>query len=512
MISEATRHYRGMFERRSPEILRTLSHIKRFMERVVGDQDFRNALAECADDPQPLAHRYGIDIDPKQMAPLWLGTHFKYRYKPECSQWPLAVLWDEYIGEMLKHRDMLRDEGDMSVSNPRFDAWRKRQIQRCLSELGVSAGSVTHPVIAFELSEGCTVGCWFCGLSADRYKGHFAYSEENARLWRGVVEAAHAVFGSAARTGFCYWATDPCDNPDYDRFLLDYYQITGALPQTTTAAPLKNEALTRRVLALFDEYRTVTNRFSVLTRKQLDKIHQTFTPEELMGVELVMQSKESLTAKADAGRARERRAKLREADKSDRIALIELDHSTIACVSGFLISMPLRRIQLVTPVPGSERWPLGYRIVAERFFDTVDAFRVGVENIIDEHMTPDLPADKPIRFRGDLTYEAGEGYFSLKSRSREYTIQDNAASVSVGALIARGMDSVEQLMAIAAESSEEIFTIAYLIEQLYEAGLLEEDLDDSYIGRRNEGLDMRKRTKPRQVAREAGVRRTQLDA
>lgn len=503
MTSAATRHYRRMFERRSSEDLRTLASIKRFMERLIGDQEFRDSLAEAKDDPKPLAQRYGIEVDPAEMAPLWLGTHFKYRHTPECAQWPLAVLWDEYIGEMIAHRDMLRDEGDMSASNPRFHAWRERQIQRCSSELGGSAGSVTHPVLAFELSEGCTVGCWFCGLSADRYKGHFAYSDENAGLWRGVLGVANDVFGSAARTGFCYWATDPCDNPDYDRFLLDYYQITGALPQTTTAAPLKNEALTRRVLALFDKYRTVTNRFSVLTRKQLDQIHARFTPEELMGVELVMQSKESLTAKADAGRARDRRAKLREANKSDTIALVEIDHTTIACVSGFLISMPLRRIQLVTPVPGSERWPLGYRIVAERFFDSAETFRAGVESITREHMEPGLPPGKPIRFRGDLAYEAREGSFSLKSRSREYTVRDRAAGVSVGELIARGADSVEQLMADAVRSSDEIFTVANLLDQLHEAGLLEEDLDDSFVGRRNEGLAMRETTAARRAAREA---------
>lgn len=503
MTSAATRHYRQIFDRRSPEDLRTLAHIKRFMERLTGDQQFRDALAEAKDDPKAVAERYGIEIDPALLAPLWLGTHLKYRKSPEYGQWPLAVMWDEYIGEMLTHRDMLRDEGDMSEANPRFHAWRERQMARCSSELGGSAGSVTHPVVAFELSDGCTVGCWFCGLSADRYKGHFAYSDENAALWRGILGVASEIMGPAARTGFCYWATDPCDNPDYDRFLLDYYQITGALPQTTTAAPLKDEALTRRVLALFDKYRTVTNRFSVLTRKHLDKIHAAFTPEELIGVEMVMQSKESLTAKADAGRARERRAKLREANMSDTIALVEIDHTTIACVSGFLISMPLRRIQLVTPVPGSERWPLGYRIVAERFFDSVESFRKGLEDIIDENMEPGLQPDRPIRFRGDLAYTPGEGTFTLKSRSREYTVRDRASAVSIGQILARGASSIEALMAEAVRSSDEIFTVANLLDQLHDAGLLEEDLDETFVGRRNEGLEMRDKSAPRSAAIQA---------
>lgn len=491
MTSIATEHYRRIFDRRTPEQLRTLAHIKRFMERLVGDNGFRAALAEYVDSPKVVVERYGIGVDPMQMLPLWRSTHLHHRFKPDCAEWPLAVVWDEYMKEMLRHRDMLRDEGDMSVANPRFHAWRERQIKRCMSELGGSAPSVTHPVIAFELSEGCTVGCWFCGLSADRFKGYYEYSEENASLWRGVVGVASALFGSAARTGFCYWATDPCDNPDYDRFLHDYYEITGALPQTTTAAPLKDLALTRRVLALFDRYRTVTNRFSVLTTRQLNEIHATFSPEELMGVELVMQSKESLTAKADAGRARERKEKLRAANKSDAISLVERDHTTIACVSGFLISMKSGRIQLVTPVPGSERWPLGYRIVAERFFRTPEQFRAGVENIIDEHMPSYLPPSQSIRFRRDLQYEAGEGRFNLRSRNIEHRILDDVAPMSIGELIARGRLTASELISHAAANGAGVLAVADLLDQLYGAGVLEEDLDDRFAGRRNEGLEMR---------------------
>jgi hypothetical protein len=263
--------------------------------------------------------------------------------------------------------------------------------------------------------------------------------------------------------------------------------------------------LTRRVLALFDKYRTVTNRFSVLTRKHLDKIHAAFTPEELIGVEMVMQSKESLTAKADAGRARERRAKLRDANMSDSIALVEIDHTTIACVSGFLISMPLRRIQLVTPVPGSERWPLGYRIVAERFFDSAESFRQGLEDIIEEHMEQGLQPDRPIRFRGDLVYTKGDGQFTLRSRSREYTVRDKAASASIGDILARGTSSIEALMAEAIKSSDEIFTVANLLDQLHDAGLLEEDLDETFVGRRSEGLQMRDKTAARNAVRETQV-------
>ena len=67
-----------------------------------------------------------------------------------------------------------------------------------------------------------------------------ALRAENARLWRAILDHWVDLFGTAAQTGFCYWATDPADNPDYPRFIEDYHAATGNLPQTTTAAPLRD--------------------------------------------------------------------------------------------------------------------------------------------------------------------------------------------------------------------------------------------------------------------------------
>ncbi|RWM44848.1 radical SAM family RiPP maturation amino acid epimerase [Mesorhizobium sp.] len=475
-------HWRQILNRRTPEERRTLSHVKRFMERLAGDGKFRTALAENLDAPRALTERYGIEVDPLEMLPLWCGDYLKFRFKPESASWPLAMLWDEYMREISHHRDLLRDQGEMSMIDHRFHAWRERQIRRCNDELGELAPSITHPIIAFELSEGCTVGCWFCGLSADRFKGYFEYSEEHAELWRGVVGVASEMFGSAARTGFCYWATDPIDNPDYDRFLLDYHQITGALPQTTTAAPLKDEALTRRVLELFKRFGGVTNRFSVLSTKHLNQIHAAFSPEDLIGVELILQGKAAPTAKAFVGRARARKEKFKVASKDDATALPEGYPTTIACVSGFLVNMRQGRLQLVTPVPGSERWPLGYRIVGQRFFRTPDEFREGLQSIIDEHMLESPPPNLPIRFRGGLQYEAGYRYFHLRSRNIEFRVLDDVVPISVGDLIACGNCTASELIMRVTTDGASALAVADMLDQLYAAGVIEEDLDEVSLG------------------------------
>lgn len=469
--TQAALFYRRILGRRSQEDLKILAHIKRFMERLQGDSAFRKALSANSDTPEVVTQEYGIEVDPKKMLPLWHTAYLKYRGRPECSQWPLAEIWDEYMKEMFHHRDLLRDLGNMEIIQPRFHKWRQQQMRRCSYDLGGTAPVLTHPILAFELSEGCTVGCWFCGLAASKYQGYYAYTDANAQLWRSIIVVATELFGDAAQTGFCYWATDPCDNPDYDKFIYDYYTITGALPQTTTAAPLRDPALTRRILDLFSRAHTVTNRFSVLTTKQLDRIHSTFTPEELMGVELVMQQKGALTMKAHAGRTRERVAKrqVSGAESSGPVG----EHTTIACVSGFLINMVQRNIQLITPVPASERWPRGYRVVGEKSFQSASDFRSGIESLIEEKMNVDVQKEGPLRFRDGLSCEADDGLITVRSRKTVFTLPETVAGVPVGKMIISGDAKTVDLVKMS-DGGPGLLEILDLVDQLHETGLLED--------------------------------------
>src|SRR5258708_39967184 len=94
------------------------AHTERLRQRLAGDDTFRAALAESADDPRDLARRFGIDVDPSAILPLWHARYRPHRRTPECAPWPLAVGWDEYMTQMLRHRDLLREEGDMAGVHP----------------------------------------------------------------------------------------------------------------------------------------------------------------------------------------------------------------------------------------------------------------------------------------------------------------------------------------------------------------------------------------------------------
>jgi radical SAM family RiPP maturation amino acid epimerase len=447
---------------------RLLAHTKRLLERMRGDPEFFREVTAEPQAARPLAERYGIAIDPAEVLPL-----FAPEAVPEGEadkRWPLAELWRDYVAELRPLRGEFRHRGGCRDHNPRFDAWRRRQIRRCDDQLGVTAEVIVHSVLSFELSAGCSVGCWFCGISAERFRGNFAYTPDHSRLWLGMLGAAVELFGPAAQTGFCYWGTDPSDNPDYPRFLEDFHRVSGTLPSTTTAAPVKDAAFTRRILALSETCGAIGNRFSILNLRMLDRVHAEFSAEELLEVEMVLQNPESESARAFAGRARTNRPAIRAEQEARRT----MEDTTIACVSGFLVNMVERKVRLVAPVPASERWPLGYRVYDSRRFADAAGFKAAVEDMIDRHMPSAPRAEDRLRFRDDLAYRPTEDGFELTGKSARFAL-DGPGATRLGELLSRGESSTAQVRERLAADGCGIFGAIGLIQQLFDRGLLDDE-------------------------------------
>jgi radical SAM family RiPP maturation amino acid epimerase len=475
MSSALAEKLREILGRRSAEERRTLAHVKRFIERFIADAQFRDKLRDNADASQHVTHAYGIDIDPRQALPLFSVDHMRFRFSAEAARWPLTKVWDDYVGDLREYRSIYRQAGDCPDANPRFHAWRQRQMCRAYGELGGAlASGITHPILAFELSAGCTVGCWFCGISAERFRGNFLYTRENANLWHEILKQSVDLFGSAAQSGFCYWGTDPSDNPDYPKFIEDYYATTGLLPQTTTAVPLKNMAVTREVMRLGEKYGCVINRFSILNLKMLEQVHAAFSAEELLAVDLVLQNRESLTSKALVGRAKERQQKLEGAGKPASIA-VQSEQSTIACASGFLVNMVERTIKLMSPTRGSERWPLGYRIFGERGFADAREFRSAVEELIAAHMPDEVASTDIVAFREDLTYHRKPGAFELRTANAQFSLGGFTGAGRLGDLIHKGDKTAGEIQETLTRSGADIFVTADAMQTLFDHGLLNED-------------------------------------
>ena len=376
-----------------------VARAKRFLEWWSADRELRQSLKQDF----KAVDRLGLGVDPNELRFLWdEDFHLKALRTKGWVAPELVQQYRTWIGEKFRYRERLRRE-DGVPQDPRHAAWRQRQVNRALGHLGKNAHeNIVHAPFAIELTDGCSVGCWFCGVSAEQKKTDFLYTEENRQLWIGVLEALRERLGSAAAHGFMYWATDPLDNPDYEKLGLDFARICGRFPQTTTAQAQKHIERVRALLKLSAEHGCTINRFSVLSIGAFRKIMAAFTPEELLHTELVLQNREGNTMQSNSGRARGSR----ELDKRAGDQAMDSDWretpGTIACISGYLINMVQRTIKLITPCPSSDKWPNGYWIVDSARFGDAAEFAALLDRMMERHMPTALRAGDRVRLRPDL--------------------------------------------------------------------------------------------------------------
>ena len=100
----------------------------------------------------------------------------------------LSNLWFEYLRSAKEFRAQLLDSGYTQGISKNFDIWRRRNIERTSFELGVKSTGIMHAPIAFELSDGCSVGCWFCGVSAQKFNGHFSLDVKGKKEWKEILK------------------------------------------------------------------------------------------------------------------------------------------------------------------------------------------------------------------------------------------------------------------------------------------------------------------------------------
>lgn len=450
------------------EQTRDLAWTKRLLERL-SEPGFAERLHQ---DPDAAGAALGMPWSPTRIRPLW-DRHFQVAAEDVD---PLVRGWQRVIQSRLAIRAQLREEG--AIEDPALRAWRERQMRRCTGELGITrAEAIIHAPFTVELSKGCSVGCWFCGLSAGRLEDHLPYTPENAENWRGMLAVLREEIGRGAKWGFCYWATDPLDNPDYERFLDDFQARMGVIPQTTTALAMKDPERTRRVLAQARAGTPVVSRFSVLTPGLLRKIHDTFTPEELLEVELIVQGAGGPVTKAVAGRARTEQV---ERSRKEGLNVDQEELSgTIACVSGFLVQPMLGRVQLISPCRSVDRWPEGYIVFGERSFTDPESFRRAICDLRDTFMTVsvrDLPRLRPGRVWKIVPSEDGLYAESGLVRVHLRAPQRLPAVHALADLLQAGQHDAATLAMLLFYTSgqAEDYTLADL-EQLFQHGILDEE-------------------------------------
>ena len=452
-----------------------ISHVKRFLELWTADSKFR---AAAHIDPQQAADDAGLLVNAAELRFLY-DTEYNLRMS-KIAGWKAPLIVQQYRAwcvEKILHLEKVRVQYAVP-SHPQQAAWRQRQINRLQGELGQnSAKSIVHAPFALELSDGCSVNCWFCGVSAEKRKTDFAYTKENAALWQGILKTLSDITGTAADCGFCYWATDPLDNPDYEKFCLDFAEICGSFPQTTTAQSQKHFDRVRRLLLLSREHGTAINRFSVLNLRMFHKVLNEFTPEELLHTELVTQNIEATTMQSNSGKARNSKSLENKASKVQDLGEDWREvPGTIACVSGFLVNMVTRTVKLITPVPSSDRWPDGYCVYEQGTFNSTEEFETLARGMLQRHMPAMPQMDKALGFRPDLKLSWDDQSFSLKSWGLVSTYE-----------LRRGLSRITKSLQIGKLTALEIITQAEELDgllpqeaylflcELFDSGLLNEE-------------------------------------
>jgi len=419
------------------ELLSQLSQIKRFHEKCKADPQFKELFLE---DAQAAINSLNLKIDSEEIERL--KDDAIAQRPPTASTVSALRRFQEIVSE--SPVSPLEQAG--FSQNENFKAWRERQLARCSSQMSKSTHQeILHMTAAFELNKGCSVGCWFCSVSAPKLSDIFFYTPENASLWQEVLQLLKNIHGKAAGASFCYWATDPLDNPDYEKFCLDFQEILGVFPQTTTAQAWKQPQRVKELLKLSIDKGCRLNRFSVISLKVLEQIYQQFTPEELGFVNLVLQNPEAKTIKVNAGRSRQRNLKKAEKDNQP---VEQSTPQTNACATGFLFNMVDRTVKLISPYPASDVYPDGYRIFEEGTFNNAEELKTLLEGIIERQMPLSVKLDQPLSFRSDLIYEELPDGFQLSTPYKIYKYRQEPFLKALGSSIARGDKTPEEIISV----------------------------------------------------------------
>lgn len=427
-----------------------LPKFKRCMEWYAADPAFR-ALMERA--PQEAIRQLGFEeaLEGAQVleAIQWLQFH----KTPGDPGNPWIVGMNAHHKAIFDHIEA--SHGMDCFASETLWQYEENTRNRCRMEfhaLRENAGIYYYP-FAFELSKGCSVQCPFCGLAAEQHQGDFAFTPENEALFQGVVTAAKEFAGSILSSCPLYFATEPFDNPDYEKFMTVYREITGGVPQTTTAIANRFPDRIRSWMHAVGPqamHERAALRISIRSLAQFRKITAAYTPEELMDVELLANNPESIHRCSDSGRAS--RGSVRTAESS-------MAHYSICCVSGFRVNLVERTAAFLEPEIPDEEFPLGYRIREIQHFETPEDFRKILAQFGERYVHDRLPRVLPLFFNKNIRIQEERDRFVFLGDRTGYQIGRNlfTEAVITGIRSHRCFEDILQPLSLNAEGQERLY-------------------------------------------------------
>ena len=151
------------------------------------------------------------------------------------------------------------------------------------------------------------------------------------------------------------------------------------------------------------------HRFTVRSLDTARKIFDSFTPEELIFVELLPQYEEAPgNSFVKVGR---------NADEDQEYA------DTISCLSGFKVNMCRKDIALSTPTWSTKEHPTGEIILEVRNFTDGDDFKKVLKEMISKHMMNIIKPNDEITMADGLTYTETEDGDIIFTNNKEVEVK-----------------------------------------------------------------------------------------
>ena len=477
--------------------LKQLAQAKRYFERLQCDSELATAVSHRSVTDGQLARlrKIGVmfelaelpsDSDNQHNMALYIFAASKNVeekldevVKQFADKYPLLKIWGRYLALMYqKHFGGADGKKEPTASsNAAFNAWRKRRIAATKSELGFFGSQIDHPAFAYELSEGCSVGCWFCSFATDKLSAVFDYDTGRDEALRILGHCIDMFGKEIAGNALPYYRTEPHDNPDYINFLQDFEKKTGEVLCTSTAV-CGDIAWIRRLLAYYQREDKTYHwpRLSILSLAMMDKVHDAFTPDELLSIELLVQSKDHFRPKVTGGRILAEHDGLRDSEHFfDKRNVGMVPQGSIACVSGFDINLASRSVMLFSPCYVSAKWPYGFRVFALEKYEDAEHFPQVLNNIIERCMPLSPPGERKIKFRDDIVFRPTEEGFDLATPNQLHHFKGKQKCEPLGELINEGDHTYDQLVAhLVQRHKKNPIILRMAIQQLFNDGFLDE--------------------------------------
>ncbi|TXG82664.1 MAG: hypothetical protein E6R12_10650 [Sphingomonadales bacterium] len=193
-------------------------------------------------------------------------------------------------------------------------------------------------------------------------------------------------------------------------------------------------------------------------------MHEEFSPEELLGVELNIQvASEGGITKFRSGRTFTDDFSRKRFEKEKYL------EGTIACVTGFLINIVEKTVKLISPVMPSSQYPDGYITFDERSYDTPQQIESLMWDIVDDQMEENLAGDRPVSFTLGGVYDPEHDQCAV--RFRDFNIHNSQLSLIGGLLRTGEMDPISIVRHTSARGEQPLKTIV-AIENLWREGVI----------------------------------------